>query len=177
MKLEKILVCLFVIGFLMRIAGLPSAGLIMVVSALALSLLYLGFSWWLLQEQGLRRERLASSIITGILFFLPPLAILFRLQDWPGAGILLLVSLSYCSILLIVIMLKHRTADDETRKYLNGIMIRAGIFAVLCGALYVIPPDMLPEEHNQNRQEVESVSFRLPSGSENPPHRSLSPER
>ena len=144
MKLEKALVCLFAIGFLMRIAGSPSAGLIMLASALAISLLYLGFSWWLLQEKGQRSNRLTSSVITGILFSLPPVAILFKLQDWQGAGLLLLVSLTYCSIILIVTMLKHRSANDETRKYLNGIMIRAGIFAVICGALYVIPAQMLP---------------------------------
>jgi len=156
MKLEKTLICLFVIGVIMKFTHVPMAGATMTVSATALSLLYLGFSWWLLQDKGERRKRVPLSVITGILFSVAPLAVLFKLQYWPGAGLMLLVSFTYCSILLLIMMLKQRMASMDANRYNNRIIVRAGIFAVLCSVLYLTPwRALLRLQHRDNPQEAD----------------------
>ena len=171
MKLEKILVCLFAIGVIMKFTNVPMAGLILVVSTLGLSVLYLGFSWLLLSEKGARRQNLAISIVVGILFAQLPLGILFKLQYWPGAGIMLLLSLLYGGILLLVILLNHRHADHARKQYNSRIILRTVIFGVLCAVLYITPTSALVKLQYRNNPEEAAIRANYYEDPENEEYR------
>jgi hypothetical protein len=120
---------------LFKISHLPFAGVMMLLGALTLLLVFLPSAMnvlWKETRSGGRLFLLVSGFITGAALIL---GILFKVQHWPGAGLMITLSAAAGIILLIPSVLLVKLRDPESRAkrpiYITGAVAMSIYFAGL----------------------------------------------
>jgi len=113
--------------------------ILLVVSATALSLLYLVLGFYLFCDGNIKRQNLALSIIAGIFLCLAPQAAVFKILYWSDANIQLIVSLVATLIILISVLVLKRKAPEELRNYYHDMQARTIFLFLLCFILLITP--------------------------------------
>jgi hypothetical protein len=134
MKLaEKILILIAIIGLIFKLMNWPFAGLILTISLTSLSILYIGFSYFLYKKT--EKNNIALSIISGVFLSILLNGILFKLMHWPLAGIQLLLGIMHTAIIFVIAFILFFTSDN-LKQYCKKISIRTGIWLVIGILLY-----------------------------------------
>lgn len=132
MKLEKILICLFLIGLGFRLFNIPSGPFLMVVAGCSLSLFYLVAGYFLFRDSESKQRKNGLSILAGIALGIAPMALLFRLQNWEGNRFLLLEAVAAAAAVLVGTLYMMRKPDPLLENYYKSLLLRAGLWAAVC---------------------------------------------
>ncbi|MFK7755413.1 MAG: hypothetical protein AB8B53_00625 [Flavobacteriales bacterium] len=128
--LEKTLIVLLLIGALFKLMHWPGAGPLFVIGLTFLSMTYFIFSFFLFHGIGFRQifkkesysaighKTAIFSILAG-LFCLSTLlvGIMFRIQFWPGANVMLTAALPPTLILIIIAVVKRKNSVAKSYLY------------------------------------------------------------
>jgi hypothetical protein len=139
MKFEKILICLFAIGIIAKFLDVPGGPLLMAVAACGLALLYLIGGYFLFCDRQSGKRKKGLSIFAGIALSIAPLAILFSLHYWQGAGILILESIVSLAVVLLMVMITMRKNDAKLAGYYRSVLIRTLAWVGVCMVLFLTP--------------------------------------
>jgi len=130
---------LFGFASLFKIQHLPGAGALMTLGAFILAFIFMPSALGVLWKETHNRKKLflfISAFFVSVLFIL---GTLFKIQHWPGAGLLLSLAAFSGIILFLPAILIHLLSDPE-RKNRQGAYIlgTAGFVLYSCGMLFKI---------------------------------------
>src|SRR5690606_3857839 len=105
---------------------------IMAFTLVTLSIAHFFFGFYLFSDQNIRTQNLLISIISGMFLSMSLAGILFKLQYWPGAGILSLFGFMFSTVILMVTIIMMVTGSSAKLKvyYLNMIIRSSILFAI-----------------------------------------------
>lgn len=163
MKLtEKILAVLILIAIGMKLFLIPGGGVLLVLALQTLTIIYfaLGFAFFngirlrnIFKKSsytGISTMRVVGAIVTGICLSNLLVGILFKLQFWPGANPMLIVSLIPTLIVLILVIIK---LIKNTDKYYPRIQLRIAIIGTIGLILFLSPTLSLVKIEYRNHPE------------------------
>ncbi|MFD0964145.1 hypothetical protein [Pseudofulvibacter geojedonensis] len=123
-------------------------GLIMIITSLgSLSIFYLIFGFNFLTNirlrdsfnkvnyQNLSATRVIGSIMAGINLSILLIGVIFGLMNWPGSGVMLLISFLPSFVIAVICLIKHL---KNSKGYIRTLS-RTGVFLVLGLILYFCP--------------------------------------
>ena len=138
-KAEIILAILALIGILLSVLHIPGGNILTVLTMTILSMVYFCLSFALLNGLGFRGMikndnykaisalRMVGAVLSGIVFSIAIIGILFRWMMWPGAGAMLLVSIPGFLIMLIIVLIKYFTKKEL---FYRNMLIRIVIIGI-----------------------------------------------
>lgn len=147
--LEKVMAVLIVIALFFKFFFIPGGGIIFTLSLTLLAILYYPFGVFLFtgigfrkmfrktSYQGISAWRIVGAIAAGFAFSTLSLGILFKIQLWPGAGVMLLSGLAFSLVVLIVAVAKF-TRQQEA--FYREIIARSLVFGLVGLLLYSLGP-------------------------------------
>lgn len=153
-RVEKVFLIILIVSLIYKYLYGVGSSLLLLLSINILAVFYLYFSFALLNDIEFRkifkkasypknvRKRLAISIFTGIAISTSLMGILFKIQDYPGADLLLLASLGFTMALSLITLYKNYKVDGDF--YFN-VFIRVGITALIIISMFKIPEKALLE--------------------------------
>lgn len=153
-RVEKVFLIILIVSLIYKYLYGVGSSLLLLLSINLLAVFYLYFSFALLNDIEFRkifkkasypknvRKRLAISIFTGIAISTSLMGILFKIQDYPGADLLLLASLGFTMALSLITLYKNYKVDGDF--YFN-VFIRVGITALIIISMFKIPEKALLE--------------------------------
>jgi len=130
---------MFGFATLFKIQHWPLAGILMLLGAVTLALIFMPSAMVVLWKETHNRNRLflfISGFVTGMLFIF---GTLFKIQHWPVAGIILSVSVLSAVFFFIPSLLLNRLADPDNKpKRVVYILGSAGAILYIAGTLFKI---------------------------------------
>lgn len=128
---------LVALGAVLKIQHWPGAGILLTLGFLLLGLVFAPAALYILK----RESRLKSSMLTymisvaGLICFI--FGFLFKIQHWPGAGILLVVGFSMISAILIPAVLFAKLREEQSQNMRAPYIIGAlAMMTYLLGDLF-----------------------------------------
>jgi hypothetical protein len=122
MRTEKVIALLFLIGIVFRIVHWEGGGFFATIAALTMSMMYLAGGFYFFSNKNLRRQHLGVSILAGLLLSVAPLGILFKIQYWEGAGVMILTSVTVTILFLIIALVLRSQTEEELRRYYGNML-------------------------------------------------------
>ena len=160
MKLaEKIIIVLALVGTLFKLFLVSGGGLIVVVSYTALSTLYFYFGFALFNNIRLRHVfkkesyvgvssgRIIGGIAMGISFSICLIGMLFKVQYWPGEGVMLMAGMFTGVLVLIPSIFKFLKNREE---YYKKALVRGSVLVGISTILFLTPARTLVELQYRN---------------------------
>ncbi|MFL5729933.1 MAG: hypothetical protein ACJ75J_10640 [Cytophagaceae bacterium] len=139
---EKIILTLVVLMILVRLLfHIPFTGVFLLLSISVLSLVYLFGSWYFFSGEGLAKNT-AVSVVSGLVFFIALIGVLFKLMLWPFGTVLTYMGSFFGIGLFVVLLLPgflFRKSVPEERHYYSWILKRAFGIIGICIALAFTP--------------------------------------
>ena len=145
MKLtEKILAVLAIVAILLKCFFIPGGGPLFVLTVTALSCLYFACGFALFNGirlrnmfkpssySGISTMKIIGGVLMGITLSTVCIGLVFKIQMWPGANPMLIVSIPPTIIILIIVFIKYILT--KSKFYLHAL-IRCTIFSILAIAL------------------------------------------
>lgn len=135
-KIEKIFGLIVLVSLLLLFLSVPGARFLLVLSLIALSLVYFFFGILVFNKirvanvfkkssyKGLSSFEILGSLIFGFTISLGCLGILFKIQNWQGASSVLITGLLCLLINLIIAGMKYFVSHQD---FPLKILIRTGI--------------------------------------------------
>lgn len=134
MRIEFGFLIVFLISLVFKFENWDKIGILPITFLPSVSIIYIVGSFFLFCDKEIKRQSIPFSVISGIFIALIPLGIVFKLQHWPGAQMILTTSFIFMIILLIVsILLKKNNAKDELDTYYKKMIFRISFFIFLSG--------------------------------------------
>jgi hypothetical protein len=158
-KAEKILGAIAIIAIVLKFLLISGSGFLTVISLGTLSVLYYLLSFAFFNDirlrnifkkesyRGISALRIIGTVLFGFAISLVVIAILFKLQSYPGGAFILLQGLISLGICLIVAVIRYGKTKSTNYKKIFSRSIIIGCFGLL---LYVIPSMTLFEILHRN---------------------------
>ena len=143
MKTEKILASLFLLTYILKCLAIPGGAFMMLIVLMALSFVYFPGGFYFLADGNLKKQNIALSIVTGMVLSIVVLGLLFKLMYWPGAALMLLVSLGITLPLTIAFYFIRKKEGDELKGYYGKLLGRTVAGAVIALTFYLVPMSVL----------------------------------
>lgn len=182
--LEKIFIAISLIGIFFKIQGYPGGSIILIIGLFFLSILYIAGLFFMLvdktsvpitnendsfedsnlatEQEGNKRVytplQVVFSILGGLAFSVGVLGVLFKLQKYPGAAVMLLSGIFFISIVSIYAVLSFLKTKNIFSKRLT---IRALIILLIVGALYLFPSRTIIEFQYRNNPELKAMHLEI----------------
>jgi hypothetical protein len=122
----------------MKSNHLPGAGIALVLSGFAISI-YLPFFLLYKPESETSKVRNAAAIIGTISASVINLGITFKIQHWPGAGVMIVLGLTTFALVFIPLLLKQKLSGEASeRKTLMNTLGATGLTLFGLGLLFKI---------------------------------------
>jgi hypothetical protein len=152
MKAEKIIIAFVVLGLFFKFMHFVGAGPILVVGFSSMAMMYLGGGFYFLQGEN-EQKRTGLAVVSGIVFGISCIGILFRIMYWPGGKAMLIIPAIALPIMLaIVFYLKGK--ENQPLETDKKLLIRLLIFSVFAITLYFISNKALLTIQYPNDPEV-----------------------
>lgn len=113
--LGVISVIVLIIGIIFKMNHWPGAGIIVSVSSLALFVFFITYLFIGIKALSTGIEK-ASGISVGVAMCLTLAAFLFKVQHWPGAGILIIISLLALLVAGILLIIDSIMESDKAKQ-------------------------------------------------------------
>ena len=147
-NLEKVLGLLIIIGLVMKLFLIPFGGVLTILSLSTLACVYYPFGFAQfngirfrdifkeISYKGFSKWQIIGGVSLGIGLAVMCMGILFRVQEWPGSGVILSAGLLITCIVLIVALIKYSKTKSE---YYTPIFLRIAIIGGLGLTLFILP--------------------------------------
>ncbi len=149
MKLtEKILVCIALLGIIFKIFLLPGGGLLIVISTGILSMLYFFLGLSIFNNIPLKKMftektfenvsalKIVGSIGFGFSLSTLVIGIMFNIQFWAGATLMLITGLISSFLCFIIILIR---SDENKTTFYKNVFIRTAIFGLFGLMMFSVP--------------------------------------
>ncbi|MBN1184877.1 MAG: hypothetical protein JXB49_21505 [Bacteroidales bacterium] len=127
---------LMALGGLFKIQHWPGAGIMLTLGAVLLSFVFLPSAIIVMYKETQSKKRVLVYVAGFIGGFAYILGILFKIQHWPGAGILLTVGLGFLALVFLPSLLVSKCIDETNKKLIPVWIISfSSIFLWILGLL------------------------------------------
>jgi hypothetical protein len=147
-KTELTLVIISIIALALKLLFIPGSGILTVLALLLLSTIYCNFSFVLFNDikiqqifkkdsyKNISGVRILGAVLTGFGLSIVTLALMFKLQSWPGADAILIAGLFVLLIVTIIAIIKY---SKNKSNFYTRIFKRIAIWGGLGLILILIP--------------------------------------
>ena len=139
MRTERVFVCLFIIVIIQKALHISDGGLIFILSAYGISLLYLVGAFYFFSDESIKRQNLPLSIISGILLAMAPIAILYKMEYIVDGAPWLIASVIASGIVLVTVLILRSKASAELKTYYRNMRVRSMFLFIITTILLLIP--------------------------------------
>lgn len=138
MKTEKILTGIAILFFILKINHVPGAefGLVCTMSALSIIFCYGGFYFF--SGKTFKEQKLALSIVAGIILSVSIIGSLFCIEQYPGADMMLLISMILTPALLIATFIIKSKSKVPMKTYFIHMIIRTAFWMLVSYLFYFL---------------------------------------
>ncbi|MBL0072424.1 MAG: hypothetical protein IPP34_11710 [Bacteroidetes bacterium] len=143
MKTEKVLIVLAIIGICFKFLHWEGGGLILILSLMALSVIYFPGGFYFFSDKSVKRQNIPLSIISGFFLAIAPVGVLFKFQYWEGKTVMLLVSVISSIIIFSIALILKSKATDELKVYYKNMLLRTAIITVVTIMVSLVPSETL----------------------------------
>jgi len=149
-KLEKILMIIMLIAFVMKLSLMPGGSSIASISMVLLSLIYFPFGFAFLNKiplqkifikdayKGMTSTRIICTIGVGLSFSAICMGILFKLNSWPGSNQDLMIGLVTLAIIIVIALFRKIKLKYEN----NSLMLSRIVILSVLGIMFLISPNL-----------------------------------
>lgn len=117
---ESIIISVALLGATFKIMHWPGANIIIVLTLSALALLYFPFGFYFLGSPEVKKPAMLSGFVMSLI----PIAIMFKVIHWPGAGFLLVSAATAAPVLVLILVLMRKKASADTIAWYNSMLQR-----------------------------------------------------
>jgi len=129
---------LMMFGALLKVLHLVGAGILLPLSIFLFSLFFLPLALYSSYNSLEEKEYKWLYIVTGIVFSLDLLAVLFKIMHWPGAGIMMIIGIPLPFVLFLPVYI-YQTRKNKNKSAINTMGILFGlIFLAVFSALLTL---------------------------------------
>ncbi|RYJ43197.1 hypothetical protein [Flavobacterium beibuense] len=161
-KAELILAILILTGIVLSVLHLPGGAMLLVLTMPVLSMMYLCLGFALLNGiplknesyKGLSTMRIVGSVLSGIVFSIALIGILFVWMMWPGASVMLLSSIAGLLIMLIVVLIKYFTKKNL---FYRNMLIRIAVIGIPVLLLFADPSLAGKIKYGNNPELIQAI--------------------
>jgi hypothetical protein len=114
-KIELILWSLVLLSIALKLFGMPGSSLLLILFVTILAFYYLIGGYFVLQEKWEKYP--VTSIAAGLCLGIIPMAVMFKIQRWPGSAMLLMLGLVTALIFFVISFVKKSSADGVIHYY------------------------------------------------------------
>lgn len=139
MKTEKTFAVIFIIGLCTYFFNVPGSDLILIFSLFLLALFYFPMGFYFFSDKTLKQQNITLSILGGIVLFLGPVSVLFKLMHWPGQVVSLMIAPALITILLAITFILNGKRPPELERYYKNYLARIIFWLSLSYIFYLIP--------------------------------------
>ena len=143
MKTEIGFTTAFIIGLLFKFLHLPGGSIIVILSLGILSILYSSGGFYFFSDKTIKKSNIGFSIAAGLFLSIPLLGILFKIQHYPGATIMLLVGSLVAPVFLVLTLVLKSKATEELKVYYQNMTTRTVAITFFTILLYLTPVSTL----------------------------------
>ena len=154
MKTEKTFIFIFLFALVLKFFNVPGASVLLIVTTPVLYLLYFPFGFYFFCDKILTQQNLVLSIMGGMFLSIAPMAILFKLLFWPGAGIQLMAAVIFLPVLLIIIILLSRGPRLDLKIYFKNYITRTVFWLIMSLVFYFTSNATLIKIQHRNDPEL-----------------------
>ena len=127
------------LGGLFKIQHWPGAGIMLTLGAILLSFVFLPSALIVMYKETQSKKRVLVYVAGFIGAFAYILGVLFKIQHWPGAGILLTIGLGFLALVFLPSLLVSKCMDETNKKLIPiWIITFSSILIWILGLLFKI---------------------------------------
>lgn len=139
LKTEKIIFIIFLLALILKVTDTPGGNLFSIITLMPLSLLYFPFGFYFLSDKKVDNTTIAFSVISGFLLSTLVIGDLFKLMNWSGATLILVIGLISCLPIAVISYLRYSQPKNlEHVTYYKNIFIRVLVFTILGLILFIL---------------------------------------
>ena len=139
LKTEKIIFIIFLLALILKVTHTPGGKIFSIITLMPLSLFYFPFGFYFLSDKKVDNTTVAFSVVSGLLLSTLVIGDLFKLMNWSGATLVLVVGLVSCLPIAIISYLRYSQPKNlEHVTYYKNIFIRVLVFTLLGLISFVI---------------------------------------
>jgi hypothetical protein len=162
MKTERVLGIVFLISIIGRFLNLfPGFSSLLLVSGLALGLLYFPMAFYFFSDKELKKQNLILSIVGGLAFSIACYGIVFKMMFWPGASIENLGSIIFLAGIMVVFFVVSGKAKPELNTYYKNYKTRLLFWMGMAVLFLFIDAKTIVLIENRNHPEIRDVRLRI----------------
>lgn len=139
MKTEKILFAFSLCGILLKLFNVVGSSIISVFSLSLLALLYFPFGFYFFCDKNIKTQNIALSIVSGLLFSMVPIGILFKVQSWHDGYMYLVISIATTPIIFFISYYLKSKEIGELINYYHNMINRSLILTIISVFFYLAP--------------------------------------
>jgi hypothetical protein len=117
---EKAVIGIALVGTLFKLQHWPGAGILLTVGLSSLAMLYFPMGFYFLTNKS---EKIAAAV-SGLFLSYVPLGILFKVQHWPGASVMLTVSMVTVPMVYLALFFMRKKAKPDSLPFYNSMLLR-----------------------------------------------------
>jgi hypothetical protein len=139
MRTEKTFWIVFLVAFILRLLNIPSHGALTVLSMTVLSLIYFPGGFYFFSDKKIMTQKIGLSIPAGFVLAVIPLAIMFKLQHYPGYFLLAIIGIIGGPILFVLTKILQRKSDTTLHKYYRMMNLRLIVLTLTMVLFFLLP--------------------------------------
>lgn len=131
---EKAAIGIALLGTLFKLQHWPGASILLVIGLSTLAMLYFPMGFYFLTNQS---EKIAAAV-SGMFLSFVPLGILFKVQHWPGASVILTVAMVTVPLVYLALFFLRKKAQPDSLPFYNSMLLRTTFLIIILFTLAMV---------------------------------------
>lgn len=167
MKTEKVLASLLIIGVLFKFMHWPGTGPILVFSGGILAMMYYPLGFYYFTEKETRKKNIILSVVSGMFWSTVIVGLIFKLQFYPGSGVMAIIGGYGSFVILGVITFMKSQKGEEQKLYFDSMWKRALVMAGIGLFLLSVSSESIMKFNYRNEPELGRLRIQMMNHPEN----------
>ena len=117
---EKTVIGIALVGTLFKLQHWPGASILLVIGLSGLAMLYFPMGFYFLTNKA---EKTIAAV-SGLFLSFVPLGIMFKVQHWPGASVMLTVGMVTVPLVYLALFFLRKKAQPDSLPFYNSMLLR-----------------------------------------------------
>lgn len=131
---EKAAIGIALVGTLFKLQHWPGASILLVIGLSGLAIHYFPLGFYFLTNKSEKAVAAAS----GFFLSFAPLGILFKVQHWPGASVMLTVAMVTVPLVYLALFFLRKKAQPDSLPFYNSMLLRTTFLIIILFTLAMV---------------------------------------
>lgn len=131
---EKAVIGIALVGTLFKLQHWPGASILLVIGLSSLATLYFPMGFYFLTNKS---EKIAAAV-SGLFLSLVPIGIMFKVQHWPGASVMLSAAMVSVPLVYLALFFMRNKAKPLSLPFYNSMLLRTTFLILILFILAMV---------------------------------------